>query len=75
MRGEIHSINVSDGGVPKSMVDSANILKGGVQGDFNRFRASRGGSVDRAVCIFSLELIQQLKHEGHPIEIDLRARI
>ena len=37
MRGEIHSINVSDGGVPKSMVESANILKGGVQGDFNRF--------------------------------------
>ena len=69
MRGEVHSINVSDGGVPKSMVESANILKGGVQGDFNRFRASRGGSADRAVCIFSLELIQRLKHEGHPIEI------
>ena len=24
---------------------------------------------DRAVCIFSLELIQRLKNEGHPIEI------
>ena len=69
MRGEVHSINVSDGGVPKSMVESANITKSGVQGDFNRVRSGRGGSADRAVCIFSLELIQLLKHEGHPIEI------
>ena len=67
MRGEVHSINVSDGGVPKSMVESANIMKSGVQGDFNRFRSGRGGCADRAVCIFSIELIQRLKHEGHPI--------
>ena len=54
MRGEVHSINVSDGGVPKSMVESANITKGGVEGDFNRFRSGRGGDVDSADCIFSL---------------------
>ena len=53
MRGEVHSINVSDGGVPKSRVESANIMKSGVEGDFNRFRSGRGGSEDRAVCIFS----------------------
>ena len=69
MRGEVHSINVSDGGVPKSMLESAKIMKRGVQGDFNRFRSGRGGSADRAVSIFSLELIQRLKYEGHPIEV------
>ena len=69
MSGEVHSINVSSGGVPKSRVESANIMKSGVEGDFNRFRSGRGGSEDRAVCIFSLELIQRLKNEGHPIEI------
>ena len=69
MRAEVHSINVSDGGVPKSMVESADIMKSGVEGDFNRIRSDKGGNADRAVSIFSLELIQQLKHEGHPIEI------
>tara|TARA_Y100000768_G_scaffold269430_1_gene205955 strand:- start:162 stop:638 length:477 start_codon:yes stop_codon:yes gene_type:complete len=66
---EVHSINVSSGGVPKSKVESADIMKKGVEGDFNRFRDGRGGNTDRAVCIFSLELIQRLKDEGHPIEI------
>ena len=69
MSGEVHSINVSSGGVPKSKVESADIMKKGVEGDFNRFRDGRGGNTDRAVCIFSLELIQRLKDEGHPIEI------
>lgn len=69
MSAEVHSINVSNGGVPKSKVESADIMKKGVEGDFNRFRDGRGGNTDRAVCIFSLELIQRLKDEGHPIEI------
>ena len=69
MSAEVHSINVSSGGVPKSRVESAEIMKRGVEGDFNRFRDGRGGDTDRAVCIFSLEIIERLKHEGHPIEI------
>ena len=69
MNGLIHSINISSGGVPKRAVDSANILKNGVKGDFNRVRDSRGGDPDRAVCIFSLERINEMKQEGHPIEI------
>ena len=55
--------------MPKSRVESAEIMKRGVEGDFNRFRDGRGGDTDRAVCIFSLEIIERLKHEGHPIEI------
>ena len=69
MNGLVHSINISSGGVPKRTVDSANIEKEGVEGDFNRFRDGRGGDPDRAVCIFSLERIEELKQEGHPIEV------
>jgi len=69
MNGLIHSINISSGGVPKITVDSAKIGKKGVEGDFNRFRDGRGGDLDRAVCIFSLERIEYLKQEGHPIEV------
>ena len=69
MNGLVHSINISSGGVPKRTVDSANIGKEGVEGDFNRFRDERVGDPDRAVCIFSLERIEELKQEGHPIEV------
>ena len=69
MNGLVDSINISSGGVPKRTVDSANIGKEGVEGDFNRFRDERGGDPDRAVCIFSLERIEELKQEGHPIEV------
>ena len=69
MKGLVHSINISSGGVPKRTVDYANIGKQGVEGDFNRFRDGKGGDPDRAVCIFSLERIEELKLEGHPIEV------
>ena len=46
MRGEVHSINVSHGGVPKSMVESADIMNSGVEGDFNRFRSNNGGDAE-----------------------------
>ena len=49
MKGLVHSINISSGGVPKRTVDSANIGKKGVEGDFNRFRDGKGGDPDRAV--------------------------
>jgi MOSC domain-containing protein YiiM len=58
------------GGVPKSPVSSAFVSTEGVGEDFNRFRTeSRDGDPNRAVCIFSLERIEALKEEGHPIEV------
>ncbi len=42
MRGAIHSINISSGGVPKNLIESAKIRKDGVEGDFNKFREGRG---------------------------------
>ena len=70
MTGSVHSINISNGGVPKLPVRDATLGIHGFKGDFNRFRMeSRLGDSDRAVCIFSLERIESLKAEGHPIEV------
>ena len=70
MRGVVHSINVSVGGVPKYPVKEAKIQVKGVEGDFNRFRNERReGWEGRAVCLFSLERIEDLQREGHPIEV------
>ena len=71
MSGVIHSVNVSEsGGVPKLPIRAATIRFEGVEGDHNRFRTERkGGDPGRAVNLFSLERIEQLKEEGHSIEV------
>src|SRR5574341_1305836 len=63
----VHQINVSDGGVPKKPVLEASITKAGLKGDRQRNRKVHGGP-DRAVCLFSLEIIERLEDEGHSIE-------
>ena len=60
-------INVSDGGVPKRPVLEAGIATTGVEGDRQRNRQVHGGP-DRAVCLFSQDLIERLQDEGHSIE-------
>lgn len=64
--GTVHQISVSDGGVPKLPVSEARITKDGVEGDRQRSLLFHGGR-DRAVCLFSLEVIEALQAEGHPI--------
>jgi MOSC domain-containing protein YiiM len=66
MNGSIFAINVSNGGVPKRAIPSAWIAIHGVEGDRQRNRMVHGGP-NRAVCLYSLELIQALQAEGHPI--------
>ena len=66
MTGVIHQINVSDGGVPKLPVPEAAVTANGVSGDRQRDRRVHGGP-ERAVCLFSLEVIESLRAEGHPI--------
>jgi MOSC domain-containing protein YiiM len=63
----VHQINVSDGGVPKKPVLEARITKTGLEGDRQRNRQVHGGT-DRAVCLFSLEMIERLQDEGHSLE-------
>ncbi|MDP1945900.1 MAG: MOSC domain-containing protein [Nitrospirota bacterium] len=62
----VHQINVSDGGVPKKPIREAKLTERGVEGDRQRNLKVHGGP-DRAVCLFSLELLERLQDEGHPI--------
>lgn len=65
--GRLVSINVNPrGGVPKLPVAGANISLTRVEGDKQRNRRIHGGPL-RAVCLFSLERIEALQAEGHPI--------
>ena len=66
IEGTVSAINVSDGGLPKRPRESAAISIGGVQGDRQRDLRHHGGP-DRAVVLYSLELIRALQAEGHPI--------
>ena len=63
----VHQISVSDGGVPKRPVFEARVAKWGVEGDRQRNPKFHGG-VDRAVCLFSMELVERLQDEGHSID-------
>lgn len=62
----VHQISVSKGGVPKLPVLEAKITAQGVEGDRQRNLKVHGGPY-RAVCLYSLEVIQALQAEGHPI--------
>ncbi|HMF96856.1 MAG TPA: MOSC domain-containing protein [Vicinamibacterales bacterium] len=64
--GRIESINTSRGGVPKSPVFEALVTAEGIDGDCQRDRRFHGGP-DRSVVIFSLDVINALRDEGHPI--------
>ena len=63
--GLIYSINISSGGVPKLPVKSVRILRNGLEGDSQNYHGH--GGVDKAVSLYSLELINKLKDEGNPI--------
>lgn len=64
--GTVAFINVSAGGVPKLPVSNAHVDSHGVAGDRQANLVHHGG-VDRAVCLFSLERIEAMRAEGHPI--------
>jgi MOSC domain-containing protein YiiM len=64
--GRIESINTSRGGVPKEPVFEAMITKAGLDGDRQRDLRFHGGP-DRAVVLFSLDVIRDLQREGHGI--------
>ena len=66
--GSIASINVSNGGVPKRRVTDAIVFLSGLQGDAQNNLKHHGGP-ERALCVYSLEVIRALQREGHPIDI------
>lgn len=67
-KGHVVAINRSDGGVPKLQIPEAFIAESGMEGDRQANPKIHGGP-ERAVTIFSLEVIQALAREGHPIDI------
>ncbi len=64
--GYIYQLNCSDGGVPKLPVREAELMPTGLVGDRQRYPIIHGGP-QRALCLYSLEVIQALQAEGHPI--------
>ena len=63
----IYQINVSRGGVPKWAVPEATVNEFGITTDAQADRRSHGGPA-RALCLYSLEKIVELRQEGHEVE-------
>ncbi|MEJ7596794.1 MAG: MOSC domain-containing protein [Kofleriaceae bacterium] len=59
-------LSVSRGGVPKLPVLEAQVTTLGIAGDRQRWKKFHGGPT-RALCLFSAEVIDALRAEGHPI--------
>ena len=64
--GRVVAVNISAGGVPKLPVERAFLSANGLEGDRHNDRVHHGGLL-RAVCLFSEEVIADLRAEGHPI--------
>lgn len=66
MTAHIFQLNISDGGVPKTAVRTAELTELNLIGDKQRNLKYHGGPT-RALCLYSLEHILALQAEGHPI--------
>lgn len=62
--GRVEQVSISGGGVPKLPVERAWVDDLGLDGDLHNDTKNHGGS-ERAVCLYSLELLQRLRAEGH----------
>ncbi|MDJ0702221.1 MAG: MOSC domain-containing protein [Leptolyngbyaceae cyanobacterium MO_188.B28] len=62
----IVQVSVSAGGVPKTAVAEAKVEVNGLVGDRQATPKIHGGP-ERAVCLWSQEMIDELRREGHPI--------
>ncbi len=62
----IFALNRSNGGVPKYSVHESSVTKQGMEGDCQTHLKVHGGP-DKALCLFSLEIILDLQREGHPV--------
>lgn len=62
----IFQLNISPGGVPKLPLREAHCGVLGLAGDGHAHPKIHGGP-ERALCLYSLEVISALQAEGHPI--------
>jgi len=64
--GSVVQLNVSQGGVPKTPVDVVEVGFAGIDTDSQNDRRHHGRPF-QALCVWSEEIIDQLKADGHPI--------
>lgn len=64
--GRVHAVCLSDGGVPKLPVPDAVVGPRGLVGD-RQANTKLHGRVWQALCLWSLEVIEALRAEGHPV--------
>lgn len=64
--GRVHQINISQGGVPKLPVAEVRVTEEGIAGDYHNDVRNHGGP-QAALCLYTLEQIERLRAEGHPI--------
>ena len=64
--GQIAQISISNGGVPKLPIPEGEVAELGILGDRQATPGIHGGP-DKALCLFSLEQLEVLRAEGHPI--------
>jgi len=67
MVGRVESLQASGGGVPKVSIPVADIGPSGVIGDVQGNRKNHGRPW-QAICLYSSDLIADLRREGHPVE-------
>lgn len=67
MSGSVGQVNSSGGGVPKLSVGSATVDRHGIVGDVQAARKHHGRPW-QAVCLYSQEVIDSFRDDGHPIE-------
>ena len=66
MLAKVTGLHTSGGGVPKLPVEVLEITTNGCIGDSQNDLKHHGG-VEKAVCIFQQEIINELNQHGHPI--------
>ena len=63
--GWVNWMNISNGGVPKRPIFSAQLNELGLEGD--KHRSHLHGGPTAALCLYAQEVIDRLQKEGHPI--------
>lgn len=66
--GRIAGLFASGGGVPKTPISRADVGYRGVEGDRQAARQHHG-RVWQALCLWSVDVVDRLRREGHPIAI------
>ena len=66
--GAVAELFASDGGVPKQPIDEAVVGCRGVEGDRQAERKHHG-RVWQALSLWSADVVERLRHEGHPIAL------